>query len=1252
MTRIVGAGGGGGGGCFLGHTLVAVPGGKRRIDELKVGDTVLSFDDTGSLHEAKVLKVHEHENERVLRYRLWGGRCIDATPNHWVLNQFNAFVEIDTLGSDDCLVDVNNHLRPIVAKSEFCNGTVYNLTVEGHHTFIANDIRVHNAGLGLGITGAGGGGGGGGKGGGGGGGQTRTPTEADDSLQSVQYGSVLDLLCEGEIQGIEGSSKGIYLDGTPIQDANGNDNFQGYTVVTRTGTQAQSYIADQVGTESEKGVNVEVVKATPIVRTITDSDVDRVRVTLQVPSLQIIEDDGDIVGHSVQVQIQVQYNSGGYNTVVTDTISGKTSNSYQRDYVLTLSGAFPVDIKIVRVSDDESSTKRQNQTYWYSYTEIIDEKLRYPNSALAFLRFDSRQFNSIPSRKYLVRGLKIQLPSNATVDTTTHLGRVTYAGVWDGTFGAATWCSDPAWCLWDLLTNTRYGASIPASSLDKYDFYAISQYCNTLVTDGKGGLEPRFSCNLLLNSRDEVYNVIQEMTSLFRGIAYYGAGSLVLLQDKPADSQYLLSPSNVVDGMFVYSGTSQKARHTTATVAWQSYDTQGEVEYEYVEDAAAVAKYGIINKDIKALGCYSQGQAHRAGKWALLSEQNLTETVTFSVSIDSGIVLRPGMVIDVADPLKAGERRSGRISSATTTVITIDSVSDLVVNLNFSPTLSVLMPTGLVETKSITAISGRNITVDSAFSEAPNAGSIWMIQTIDIQSQQYRVLNVVEAEDGVYGVTALEYNSSIYEAIESDITLTERDISNLTDKPNPPTGIDGNEYLYQDGQNVFSGFDLSWVSPKQRVTEFRVKYRIDNDNWSQVNTTSPSLKITNTRPGTLYVQITAINYINKSSDIATAQFTLLGKTAVPGNVQNLSFEAINANSGRLRWDQTVDLDVKVGGSVHIRHSSLTDGTANWSNSVDLIPAKSGASTEAIIPLVEGEVLVKFEDDGGRQSTSETSVIIDLPDALDPLVIQVRREDQDTPPFQGTRTNVFYSDEFDALTLDGANTIDLVTDVDALGSFDIMGDVLASGNYAFANTLDLGNVVAVDLRRYFVTRGYLPGDLIDSRANDIDDWSDWDGAVVSNVNAKLMLRSTNDNPSGSPTWGTWQEFVNGTFKGRAFQFRADLSSAAIDQNILIDELGYDATFQRRTEQSSTAVASGAGAKNVTFANPFWTGTASLGGVNAYLPSVGITGQNMGTGEYFEVSNVSSTGFTVHFKNSSGSSINRNFVWSAVGFGKAS
>jgi len=1248
MTRIVGSGGGGGGGCFLGHTPVSTPSGTRRIDELKEGDHVLSFDDHGTLHTAQVLKVHVHENERVIRYTLWGGEHLDATPNHWVLNQFNAFVEIDTLGSDDCLVDANGHLRPIVSKTEITTGTVYNLTVEGHHTFIANNIRVHNAGLGLGIAGAGGGGGGGGKGGGGSA-QSYTPTEADDSLQSVQYARVIDLISEGEIQGLEDGNKSIYLDETPVVDVSGNSNFQGYTVVTRTGTQSQSFISEiATGAESEQAVGVQLLYNAPATRTITATNTDRIRVTVQLPSLQSFSSNGDIYGSSVQLKIEAQYNGGGYTEIKTDTISGKTGTSYQRDYEFALAGAFPVDIRIIRLTADSTSSKTQNQLYWQSYTEIVDDKLRYPNSALIGLRFDARNFNNIPSRKYLIRGIKIQLPSNATVDTSTYLGRVTYSGVWDGTFGAATWCNDPAWCLWDLLTSTRYGASVPVSSLDRYDFYAISQYCNELVDNGKGGLEPRFACNLLINSRDEVYNVIQEMTSLFRGIAYYGAGSMVLQQDKPTDSQYLLGPSNVVDGIFIYSGTSQKARHTVATVAWQSYDTLGEVQYEYIEDADAVAKYGIINKDIKALGCYSQGQAHRAGKWALLSEQNLTETVSFSVSVDSGIILRPGMVIDVADPMKAGTRRSGRVSSATTTAITVDSSNNLSVNLANNPTISVIMPSGNVELRPIQAITDATITVGSPFNEAPSFNAIWLIQTNDIQAQQFRVLSVAESEEGTYGVTALQYNSSIYDAIETDNKLTQPDISNLSNAPDPVSNIGGEEYFYQDGQSVFSGFSLSWISPKQSVTKFVIKYKIDDDNWLQAETTSPSLKITNTHPGLLSVQIQAFNYLNKGSQISTAQFTLFGKTTPPNDVQNLSFEAITPNSGRLKWDETVDLDVKVGGKIHIRHSSLTDGTATWSNSVDLIPAKSGSSTEAIIPLLEGEVLVKFEDDSGNQSVNETSVIIELPDALAPLVLINRREDQDTPPYQGTRTNTFYSDEFDALTLDGSEFLDDVLDVDLLPTFDVMGAVQTSGTYDFATTVDFGNTFSIDFSRYFVTRGYYPSDLIDSRLADVDTWSDWDGGVIDAVNATLELRSTTDNPSGTPTWNAWQPFVNGTFKGRGFQFRTTLTSSDVAENILVDELGYLATVQRRTDQSVGAV-SGTTNTGVLFNYPFFTGTASIGGLNAYMPSVGITAQNMQAGDYFQVTAVTGSGFTISFYNSGGSPVTRQFTWTATGYG---
>ncbi len=414
--------------------------------------------------------------------------------------------------------------------------------------------------------------------------------------------------------------------------------------------------------------------------------------------MQKVEDDGDIVGHSVQIKIQIQYNGGGFNDVITDTISGKSSNRYQRDYMVNLTSSTNVQVRMVRVSADETSQKRASSTIFQSYTEIIEEKFSYPNSALVALRFDSREFSSIPSRKYLIRGIKIRIPSNATVDTTTHLGRITYSGIWDGTFQAATWTNDPAWCLYDLLTDSRYGCSVPESSLDKYDFFSVSQYCNALVDDGKGGQEPRFSLNMLINTRAEVYNVIQEMTAIFRGIAYYGAGSLVLNQDRPTDSTYALGPSNVIAGNFEYSGTAQKARHTVATVAYQNYDTQGDTEYEYVEDHEAVAKYGIINKNIKAIGCYSQGQAHRIGKWTLLSEQNLTETCQFAVGLDSGIILRPGHVIDIADPVRSGVRRSGRVRSATTTQVVVDNSTNLAVSTASStndPKLSVMLASGM-----------------------------------------------------------------------------------------------------------------------------------------------------------------------------------------------------------------------------------------------------------------------------------------------------------------------------------------------------------------------------------------------------------------------------------------------------------------------------------------------------------------------------------------------------------------------------
>ena len=1086
-------------------------------------------------------------------------------------------------------------------------------------------------------------------------------TEADDTLQSVQFANVLDLISEGEIGGLEDGNKSIFLDDTPVQAADGTDNFEGFRVVTRVGTQGQTHLAGPFNTtERETSVGVEVTQDTSVTRSITDTDVDRLRVTLTIPSLQILEDDGDIVGHSVNIKIQIQYNGGGYNDVIDDTISGKSSNRYQRDYLISLTGSFPVDVRMVRVSADETSQKRANKTIFQSFTEIIDDKFRYPNSALVGLRFDSRQFSSIPTRKYLIRGIKVKIPSNATVDTTTHLGRITYSGVWDGTFQAATWTNDPAWCLYDLLISERYGAGVPESTLDKYDFFAISQYCNALVNDGAGNQEPRFSLNMLINSRDEVYNVIKQMTAIFRGIAYYGAGTLQLLQDKPSDPQYLLSPSNVVDGIFQYQGTSQKARHTVAVVAWQSYDTRGDVEYEYVEDHDAVAKYGIIKKDIKAIGCYSQGQAHRIGKWTLLSEQNLTETIQFSVAIESGIILRPGMVIDVADPVRAGARRSGRVKSATTTQITTDSSNGLTTSLAAAnnPKLSVMLSTGLVEQKDV-PVGGitllddgtAEIDVDEAFSEAPAAGTVFLFQNDEVQSQQFRVVSVAEAEDGVYGVSAVAYNSTIYDAVESDVELTSRDISNLSLIPNAVDSISTEEFLYEEASGVFVGASVSWNHDRVNVSEFRVQYRIDNDNWQAIDTSSPSVTLRNLRAGRLYVQIQAKNYLNKGSQITTDDFELQGKTAAPAAVTNFSMIPVNGQA-RLTWTQSTDLDVRVGGYVRLRHSPDLSGVT-WPTSTSISKQIAGSATEAYADLKAGTYSAKFVDSGGRESINAALIEFTKADLQNVEIVGALGSTED-PSFSGTKTN---------LVVDTANNeLELATtgnELNPLGDFDLedgnallleddsnytlQGDseLHESGTYVFngGNTFTLSDVFSLRLDSTLRARSFFPyGERIDDEP-DFDEITEFDGSAPNTCDVELYIRTTQDDPANDPTFTSWRSFNNAEFKARGFQVKAEFSTGGPQEQIAVDQLRVEAQMPRRSVTGSVTTSTSADV-SVTYGagNKFYV-----------TPSVGIVFTTNASGDYYVISNSSATGFDVSVYNSSDTRIAKTVNWTATGYG---
>jgi len=1099
----------------------------------------------------------------------------------------------------------------------------------------------------------------------------RTPVRDADSLVSKQFGTFVDLLSEGEIEGFPSARaytrgdanynrallKDIFLNGTQIlrqgADATAPQatdyNFQSITIEARYGTQAQTYIPGFSDIEDENNVSTIVLQASPITRTITDSNVNVVRVTITLPRLEQYTDEGDIYGTSVNLQIQVQYNGGGYTTVINDTITGRTADQYQRDYNVTISGAFPVDVRVVRVTADSSSSQLLNDLFWSSYTEIIEQKLRYPNSGIVALRLDAEQFSSIPNRTYRIRGIKVQIPDNGTVNDTT--GAISYAGVWNGTFAAATWTSDPAWILHDLLTSTRYGFGdhITASQLDKFAFYSASQYCGTLVSDGFGGTEPRFSCNALIQNQEEAYKLINDLCSVMRVMPYWSTGALTISQDKPTDASYLFTLANVSEEGFKYTGSDLKTRHTVAVISYLDMTTQ-DLAYEVVEDTTAIAKYGVVTTNIKAFACNSRGQAARLGDWVLYSEGYETEVVEFKASIDAGVLVRPGAVVAIADPVKSGIRRGGRIAAATTTTVTVDDTTETSLPTTGTPTISVVMPDGTIETKSISSIASAVITVASAFSVAPNVNSIWVINNSTVNTTLWRVLSVTETDQAQYEITALTYDPSKYDYVERGASLQPRVITQLNQPPPAPTGLSASETIYESQGQAKVKIITSWASVPG-VSQYRVQYRQTNGNWTSVVVPRTDYEILDSVADTYTINIYSLNGVSTpSTQPSVLTFAAVGKTAVPGNVENLTIETISANSARLRWDPTVDLDVKVGGRVHIRHTNLTDGTGTWSNSVDLIPAKAGVSTEAIVPLVEGEILVKFEDDGGRQSATETSVIVDFPDALGNLLVQSRREDADSPPYQGTKTDVFYSDEFDALVLDGDTLLDAVVDFDLIASFDYLGATEVLGTYQFANAVDLGAVFSLDLSRFFVTAGFFPNDAIDSRTAEVDSWSDWDGGIIDQVNAKLYLRRTPDNPASSPTWSSWQEFVNGTFLGRGFQFKAELSSSNPAQNILIDQLGYEATFQRRTEQSVVALASGAASYAVTFDKPFFTGTSVLGGLNTSLPSIGITAQNLSQGDFFNVTNVTSTGFDVIFRNSAGTAVSRNFLWSAVGFGK--
>ncbi len=866
------------------------------------------------------------------------------------------------------------------------------------------------------------------------------PTREPDTLHSRQFATFLDLVSEGEIEGFataskEGRTKGttaynnaalkdVFLNDTPVLRASADStdpqttdfNFQDVKFTPRFGTGSQTKIPGIESSVSTTSVGTTVTASTPVTRQITNTNVDAVRVSVTFPQLQRATDAGDLLGAEVQLKIAVQYNSGGFTDVITDTIKGRSGDAYQKDYRVAITGSFPVDIRVSRVTADSTDTNLRDSFQWTSFGEIIDDASTYLNSAYSSIRLDSMQFSSIPRRKFRIRGIKVRIPGagasssgTPTVDSTN--GRIVYPDgyIFNGVMGAATWTSCPAMILLDVLTNDRYGfgAHITDSSLDLFSFVAASKFANTLVDDGAGGQEARFSCNVNIQSPKEAFELINDLAGVMRCMPIWSAGSVTITQDKPTDPSYLFNLSNVGEGGFSYAGSSLKTRHSVVSVSYFNMDSQ-EVDFEVVEDATIKAKIGTVVKQVKAFACTSRNQARRLGRTILFAENNESEVCTFTTSIDSGVVVRPGAVIEVQDPVRAGVRKGGRLKAVTsTTVVTIDDTNATDLSIDGSPTLSLILPDGTFESKSVSSVSGGTITVSEAFSQTPNVNTVWLLQSTSVQAQLFRVITV-EEQDGInYAITALSYVEGKYAFIEDGTALPTRNTSNLTELKDPPAGLAATEQIFPINNQAVSKIVISW-QPIVGVTQYQVNYRFGNDNFISEKVSRPDFEIMNSRKGTYDIQVFSYNVLDQlSATSSSIEFEAVGKTALPQDVTGLLVEPVSDQFVRLRFDKATDIDVTHGGNVVVRHSNLTDGTGTFTNSVDIIPALPGNVSETLVPAVDGEYILKFRDDGGRLSSGETSVVVTTPDPQPKLAVLVDREDTDSPPFAGDKVDCFF-----------------------------------------------------------------------------------------------------------------------------------------------------------------------------------------------------------------------------------------------------
>ncbi|MFH4054930.1 phage tail protein, partial [Acinetobacter baumannii] len=706
----------------------------------------------------------------------------------------------------------------------------------------------------------------------------RQPVISPDSAQSKTFIKVLYGLAEGEIEGLANGLQSIYLEETPLQNADGSLNFENVKVDFRNGTNDQEYIEGFPAVESETAIDVELKSETPWVRAFSNLDLDAVRLRLKWGPLRTQNaTNGDVSGVTIEYAIDLQTDGGVWTEVLKTKISDKTSANYERAHRIDLpradSGWL---VRVRRLTPNTTSEYISDKMYIAAVTEVIDAKLRYPNTALLGLQYDAETFGNVAKVAMDAKGRVLKVPTNYNPVTRQ------YVGMWDGTFKEA-YSNNPAWIYYDICTVDRYalGDRLTPLMVDKWSLYRLAQYCDELVPDGLGGQEPRFTCNVYLQSAEGAFEILTKLAGVFRAITFWDGNSIICDADIPQDTYFTYTRANVIDGNFEYAGTRARDRHNVVKVAWDNPANHYKTEYEFVRDEKAIAEAGQVRiLEIDAWGCTSRGQAQRAGWWALKSEQLETRTVSFKVGLD-GHIPQPGRVIDIADPLFAGRANGGRVSkiSADRKSITLDRDDVVAVA---GDRLIINGEDGKAQARIVQSISGRVVTVTHEF-DAVAAQNVWVIDAQDLATMKFRVISITQDEHHQFSVTALQYNPAKFDAIDKGAYFDEVPISIVNPNIQEPVSniVITSEDRVDQGINVAT-MVVSWTQAKGAV-KYQVEWRKDDGSWIKLPITgNNSVEVPGIYAGNYQARVTAISAFEIASLPVYSTLTeLSGKQGLP-----------------------------------------------------------------------------------------------------------------------------------------------------------------------------------------------------------------------------------------------------------------------------------------------------------------------------------------------------------------------------------